>query len=143
MNPRQKSGFKIFARKADDVTCVRVKRNVGKPPEHPVKTRRNAPGGSGHQQKPQAVFVLSEAFEKRRVFRRHLASKPMAVSRVNKREREIIDKKHDALGRRSFKPPPEGIPKGAAAADVILPVKTVRLKGPKDVGLQSFPEVFV
>lgn len=66
----------------------------------------------------------------------------MAVSRVNKREREIIDKNHDALGRLSFKPPPEDIPKGAAA-DVILPVKTVRLKGPKDVGLQSFPEVFV
>ena len=66
----------------------------------------------------------------------------MAVSRVNKREREIIDKNHDALGRLSFKPPPEGIPKGAAA-DVILPVKTVGLKGPKDVGLQSFPEVFV
>lgn len=86
--------------------------------------------------------MLSEAFEKRRVFRRHLASKPMAVSRVNKREREIIDKKHDALGRLSFKPPPEGILKGAAA-DVILPVKTVRLKCQEDVGLQSFPEVFV
>lgn len=66
----------------------------------------------------------------------------MAVSRVNKREREIIDKKHDALGRLSFKPPPEGILKGAAA-DVILPVKTVRLKCQEDVGLQSFPEVFV
>ncbi len=87
--------------------------------------------------------MLSEAFEKRRVFRRYFASKPMAVSRVNKWKLEIIDKKHDALGRLSFKPPPEGIPKGAAATDVILPVKTVRLKGPKDVGLQSFPEVFV
>lgn len=86
--------------------------------------------------------MLSEAFEKRRVFRHYFASKPMAVSRVNKRELEIIDKKHDALGRLSFKPPPEGIPKGAAT-DVILPVKTVGLKGPKDVGLQSFPEVFV
>lgn len=86
--------------------------------------------------------MLSEAFEKRRVFRRYFASKPMAVSRVNKREREIIDKKHDALGRLSLEPLSKGIPKGAAA-DVILPVKTVRLKGPKDVGLQSFPEVFV
>lgn len=86
--------------------------------------------------------MLSEAFEKRRVFRGYFASKPMAVSRVNKREREIIDKNHDALGRLSLEPPPDGIPKGAVA-DVILPVKTVGLKGPKDVGLQSFPEVFV
>lgn len=86
--------------------------------------------------------MLSEALEKRRVFRGYFASKPMAVSRVNKRELEIIDKKHDALGRLSFEPLSKGIPKGATA-DVILPVKTVGLKGPKDVGLQSFPEVFV
>lgn len=86
--------------------------------------------------------MFPQAVEKRRVFRGYFASKPMAVSRVNKRKLKIIDKKHSALGRLSLKPPPEGIPKGAAA-DVILPVKNVRLKGPKDVGLQSFPEVFV